>query len=260
MELNHVRYEKADGIARVTLNRPDVLNTLNAGTIADLDATFDDAAADGAVGVIVITGEGDKAFAAGADISELAERTPLTGMATSKRGQRVFRKLETMGKPSIAAINGYALGGGCELAMACSIRIASDRAKLGQPEINLGIIPGYAGTQRLPRLVGKGVALDLILTGRAVDAAEALRIGLVSRVVAHEELAGATQALAEELVQKGPLALTAALDVVDRGYDIGLDDASSLETAHFGVLCASEDMREGLKAFLEKRKPNFKGK
>ncbi|MCZ6765466.1 MAG: enoyl-CoA hydratase-related protein [bacterium] len=260
MKLHHAKYEKHNGIARVTLNRPEVLNALNANTITDLDAIVNDAAADGDVGVILLTGEGERAFAAGADIQELVAHDAVTGKAMSDRGQRVFRNLETMGKPSIAAINGFALGGGCELAMACTIRIASDKARLGQPEINLGTIPGYAGSQRLPRLVGKGIAMDLTLTGRMVDAAEALRIGLVSRVVPHEELPAAAQALAEELLSKGPLALKAAMDVVDRGYDIGLDDASNLEAAHFGVLCATEDMQEGLKAFLEKRTPNFKGK
>ena len=260
MKLHHVKYEKHNGIARVTLNRPEVLNALNANTITDLDAIVNDAAADGDIGVILMTGEGEKAFAAGADIQELVAHNAVTGKAMSDRGQRVFRNLETMGKPSIAAINGFALGGGCELAMACTIRIASDKARLGQPEINLGTIPGYAGSQRLPRLVGKGIAMDRTLTGRMVDAAEALRIGLVSRVVPHEELPSAAQALAEELLSKGPLALKAAMDVVDRGYDIGLDNASSLEAAYFGVLCATEDMQEGLKAFLEKRSPNFKGK
>lgn len=260
MKLHHVKYEKQNGIARVTLNRPEVLNALNANTITDLDAIVNDAAADGDIGVILLTGEGDKAFAAGADIQELVAYDAVTGKAMSERGQRVLRNLETMGKPSIAAINGFALGGGCEIAMACTIRIASDKARLGQPEINLGTIPGYAGSQRLPRLVGKGIAMDLTLTGRMVDAAEALRIGLVSRVVPHEELSAAAQALAEELLSKGPLALKAAMEVVDRGYDIGLDDASNLEAAHFGVLCATEDMQEGLRAFLEKRTPNFKGK
>lgn len=256
----NVLIEKKERVAVVTLNRPEVLNALNAQTIAALGAAFDDIAADESVGVVIVTGAGDKAFVAGADISELVKQDPLSGRATAERGQRVFRRLETLGKPSIAAVNGFALGGGCELAMACTIRVASDKAKFGQPEVNLGVIPGYAGTQRLSRLVGKGVAMDLILTGRLIDAAEALRIGLVTRVVPHAELQAAALSTAHVLLEKGPLALRMAMDVIDRGYDMGFDDASALEASSFGVLCASEDMKEGLEAFLQKRKPRFKGK
>jgi enoyl-CoA hydratase len=254
-----VLLEKKDRVAHVTLNRPDVLNALNAKTIAELDRAFRDIAEDDSIGVVILTGAGDKAFAAGADISELATRNPITGLATSEQGQGVLRLLETMGKPSIAAVNGFALGGGCEIAMACTIRIASDKAKFGQPEVNLGIIPGYAGTQRLARLVGKGVAMELTLTGRIIGAEEAHRIGLVTQVVAHAELTAAAQSTADTLLGKGPLALRAAMDVIDRGYDIGFDDACKLEATSFAVLCASKDMKEGLAAFLEKRKPNFKG-
>ncbi|MDH3215109.1 MAG: enoyl-CoA hydratase-related protein [Candidatus Krumholzibacteria bacterium] len=260
MNLENVLVDKRDRCAYVTLNRPQVLNALDAKTIVELDEVFADAAADAEVGVIVLTGQGEKAFAAGADISELVEHDPLSGGAMAERGQHVLRRLETLGKPSIAAVNGFALGGGCELAMACSIRIASDKAKFGQPEVNLGIIPGYAGTQRLSRLVGKGVAMDLVLTGKIIDAAEALRIGLVTRVVAANELAGAAQEVADTLLNKGPLALRAAMDVIDRGYDLNLDDACRLEATSFGVLCATEDMKEGLGAFLQKRKPEFKGR
>ena len=252
--------EKKDRVATVTLNRPEVLNALNAATVIELGRVFEDIAQDDAVGVIIVTGAGEKAFAAGADISELIKHDPLTGQAMAERGQRVLRRLETMGKPSIAAVDGFALGGGCELAMACTIRIASDRARFGQPEVNLGVIPGYAGSQRLPRLVGKGVAMDLTLTGRMIDAEEALRIGLVTQVVPHGELKSAARATADTLLKKGPLALRAAMDVIDRGYDMDFENACKLEATSFGVLCASEDMTEGLSAFLEKRKPDFKGR
>ena len=252
--------EKSDRIATITLNRPEVLNALNHATVGELGEAFEDIARDETIGVIVITGAGEKAFAAGADISELVEHNALTGQAMAERGQAILRRLETMGKPSIAAVNGFALGGGCELAMACTIRIASESAKFGQPEVNLGIIPGYAGTQRLSRLVGKGVAMDLTLTGRMIDAGEALRIGLVTQVVASSELMDAATSTAQTLLGKGPLALSVAMDVVDRGYDLGFEDACKLEATSFGVLCATEDMKEGLRAFLDKRKPSFKGK
>jgi enoyl-CoA hydratase len=260
VNLEHVLVEKRERVAYVTLNRPEVLNALSAKTISELDQVFAEAASDDAVSVLVLTGKGDKAFAAGADISELAKHDPLSGRAMSERGQGVLRRLETMGKPSIAAVNGFALGGGCELAMACTIRIASDRAKFGQPEVNLGIIPGYAGTQRLSRLVGKGVAMDLVLTGRVIRADEALRIGLVTKVVSHSELLPAARSVADTLRAKGPLAVRAAIETVDRGYDLDFDDACKLEAANFGVLCATDDMKEGLGAFLEKRQPDFKGK
>ncbi|MFQ5512223.1 MAG: enoyl-CoA hydratase-related protein [Candidatus Krumholzibacteriia bacterium] len=260
MALEHILLEKKDRVAYATLNRPDVLNALNGQLMSDLDAVIADVAADPAVGVLVLTGSGDKAFVAGADISELARQDPMSGTVTARRGQGILRRLETLGKPSIAAVNGFALGGGCELSMACTIRIASDKAKFGQPEVNLGIIPGYAGTQRLARIVGKGMALDLVLTGRIIDAAEALRIGLVSQVVAHGELMDAAKATADTLLAKGPLALAAAMEVIDRGFDLDFDDACILEATTFGVLCASSDMKEGLGAFMEKRKPDFRGK
>jgi len=259
VDYRHIKMEKGGGIATLTVDRPDALNALSAEVIGELEHAFADVAGDDEVGVLIITGAG-KAFIAGADISELHKLNPTTGRATIERGQRVLRFLERMGKPSIAAINGFALGGGCELAMACTIRIASEKAKLGQPEVNLGVIPGYAGTQRLTRIVGKGVALDLILTGRMVDAAEALRIGLVTQVVAPDELMAVARTTAETLLAKGPLAMRAAMEVIDRGYDLPFDDACLLEASAFGLLCATEDMKEGLGAFLEKRNPNFKGK
>ncbi len=260
MEFEHIKTEKRDRVVYVTLNRPKVLNALNAKTIVELGAAFREAAEDENVGVVVVTGAEDKAFAAGADIAEIVEKNAMTGAAMSENGQQVLRALETMGKPSIAAVNGFALGGGCELAMACTIRIASEKAKFGQPEVNLGLIPGYAGTQRLSRLVGKGIALDLILTGRMINAEEALRIGLVSRVVAHEELMGVVEETVKSLLDKGPIALHAACEAVDKGFDMGFDDACKLEASMFGLLCATEDKKEGCRAFLEKRKATFKGR
>jgi enoyl-CoA hydratase len=256
----HVLLEKREGIGYVTLNRPEVLNALNGRLVDELDCLFCELADDRGISVVVITGAGEKAFAAGADISEIHKKDALGGVAMAEKGQRVLRRLETMGKPSIAAVNGFALGGGCEIAMACTIRIASEKAKFGQPEVNLGIVPGYAGTQRLPRIVGRGVAMDLILTGRIIDAAEALRIGLVTQVVAPAELMAAAEKTAKTLLGKGPLALKAAMALVNQGYDLDFDDACRLEAQTFGVLCATEDMKEGTKAFLEKRQPGFKGR
>ncbi len=258
MGYEHVLYEKRDGIAYITLNRPEVLNALNAKLLDELDRVFRESADDERISVLVLTGVGEKAFAAGADISEIHQKDALSGVAMAEKGQRVLRCLESMGKPSIAAVNGFALGGGCETAMACTIRIASEKAKFGQPEVNLGIIPGYAGTQRLPRIVGRGVAMELILTGRIIDAAEALRIGLVTQVVPPAELMAAAEKTAKTLLGKGPLALKAAMTLVNRGYDLDFDDACRLEAQTFGVLCATEDMKEGTKAFLEKRPAAFK--
>lgn len=260
MAYEQLLLEKKERIGYVTLNRPDVLNALNDGLMAELGDLLEDVAGDSSVEVLVVTGAGEKAFAAGADISEINGKDALSGLAMAENGQRVLRRLETMGKPSIAAVNGFALGGGCELAMACTIRIASEKAKFGQPEVNLGIIPGFAGTQRLPRLVGRGVAMELVLTGRIIDAAEALRIGLVTQVVPHDELKAAADKTAALILSKGPLAVKAVMDAVNRGYDIDFDDAGRLEANMFGVLCASADMKEGTAAFLEKRKPDFKGK
>jgi enoyl-CoA hydratase len=256
----HVLVEKKDRIAYVTLNRPEVLNALNAAVMAELDCVLEGIAGDADVSAVILTGAGEKAFAAGADISEINRKDALTGVAMAVNGQRILRRFETMGKPSVAAVNGFALGGGCEIAMACTIRIASDKARFGQPEVNLGVIPGYAGTQRLCRIVGRGVAMELILTGRIIDAAEALRIGLVTQVVPPAELLPTAEKIAKTLLAKGPLAIRAAMDVVNRGHDLDFDDACALEAQMFGVLCATEDMKEGTKAFLEKRQASFKGK
>ncbi|UCH82803.1 MAG: enoyl-CoA hydratase/isomerase family protein [Candidatus Latescibacterota bacterium] len=260
MAYEHVLIEKKDRIAYVTLNRPKVLNALNDQLVAELGEIFNDVAGDSAVGALIVTGAGEKAFAAGADISEIHEKDAVRGLEMAENGQRVFRVLETMGKPSIAAVNGFALGGGCELSMACTIRIASENAKFGQPEVNLGVTPGFAGTQRLSRLVGRGVAMELTLTGRMIDAAEAVRIGLVTQVVAQDELMAAAEKTAKTLLGKGPLALAAVMELVNQGYDLDFDDACKLEAARFGVLCGTEDMKEGTDAFLNKRKPEFKGR
>ncbi len=260
MNLEHILYEVSDGVATVTINRASVLNALSAKTVRELDQALAAAEADDAVRVLIVTGAGERSFVSGADIAELAELDPTAGTRTSEFGQAIFRRLETMGKPSIAAINGYALGGGCELAMACTIRIASENAKIGLPEVTLGVIPGYGGTQRLPRIVGRGTAMDLILTGRAVDAAEALRIGLVSQVVPLADLMETARKTALRILRNGPLAVRAAMRSVDHGLDVGVEHGMRMEAALFGLLCATDDMREGLKAFLEKRKADFKAR
>lgn len=252
-------FELADGIARITINRPDKLNALNATVIAELGDAVTRVETDAAVRAVILTGAGQKAFVAGADITELAEQKPLDGKARSLLGQQVFRRLERCGKPVIAAVNGFALGGGCELAMACHIRLAAENAKFGQPEVKLGIGPGYGGTARLPRLVGRGRALELLLTGSMIDAAEAYRIGLVNRVVPADRLLPESEALARAILENGPLAIQACLEAVDAGLDMGLDQALLLEANHFGLLSATSDMKEGTKAFVEKRKPVFKG-
>ncbi|HEU4364178.1 MAG TPA: enoyl-CoA hydratase-related protein [Candidatus Krumholzibacteria bacterium] len=260
LDLEHILYQVANGIATITVNRAPMLNALSAQTVRELDHALAAAEGDEQVRVLIVTGAGEKAFVSGADISELAGLDPSSGTRTAEFGQRVFRRLETMGKPSIAAINGYALGGGCELAMACTIRVASDSAKIGLPEVTLGVIPGYAGTQRLPRIVGRGAAMDLILTGRAVDANEALRLGLVSQVVPPAELGDAARKTALRIQRNGPLAVRAAMQAVDHGLDVGFEHGCRMEATLFGLLCATDDMREGLKAFLDKRKAEFKGR
>ena len=252
-------FELADGIARITINRPDKLNALNATVIAELGDAVTRIETDAAVRAVILTGAGHKAFVAGADITELAEQAPLDGKVRSLLGQQVFRRLERCGKPVIAAVNGFALGGGCELAMACHIRIAAESAKFGQPEVKLGIGPGYGGTARLPRLVGRGRALELLLTGGMIEAAEAHRIGLVNRVVPAEQLLPEADAMARTILENGPLAIQACLEAVDAGLDMSLDQALLLEANHFGLLSATSDMKEGTKAFIEKRKPVFKG-
>jgi enoyl-CoA hydratase len=244
----------------VTLNRPKVMNALNRTLFTELDDAFTALAAESGVRAVILTGTGEKAFAAGADISELASLSAVEGQQLARRGQAVFRRIETCGKPVIAAINGFALGGGCELAMACTIRIASDRARMGQPEVKLGLVPGYGGTQRLPRLVGKGAAMKLLLTGDMVRAEEAFRIGLVDEVVPAEALLPRAETLARAIAQQAPLAVAGCIQAVEGGYDLPLDSGLELEASLFGLACATEDKAEGTKAFLEKRAPVWRGR
>jgi enoyl-CoA hydratase len=251
-------FDVAERIATITVNRPDKLNALNDALMAELRIAIAEARRRADVGGILLTGAG-RAFVAGADIGELADQTAVEGKARAMRGQQVFRRFETSPKPTIAAVNGFALGGGCELAMACHLRIAAESAKFGQPEVKLGIVPGYGGTQRLPRLVGKGRALQLLLTGDMIDAAEALRIGLVNRVVPAADLIATCRAMLASMIQHGPLALAHCIEAVDRGLDMGLDDAIALEASYFGMLSASADKAEGMRAFLEKRPAKFIG-
>ena len=260
MNFENLLYEKKDGIARITFNRPKVLNALNRKTVEELRVGLIDARDDAAVRVLILTGAGEKSFVAGADIGELAQRTPVDGKDFSLFGQSVFHLLETMGKPSICAINGFALGGGCELALCCTIRIASKSAKLGQPEVKLGIIPGYGGSQRLARLCGKGVAHELCLTGEMITVEEALRIGLVNHTYEPAELLPAAEALAKKIIANAPLAVKYTIEAIERGTEMPLEEGLFLEATLFGLCCATEDMREGTKAFLEKRSPQFRGK
>jgi enoyl-CoA hydratase len=247
-------------VAVLTINRPQVLNALSRSTLEELRRVIGDLAQDASVRVVIVTGAGERSFIAGADIAELARQQPADTREHARLGQQVFDALEQLGKPVIAAINGFALGGGCELAMACTFRIAADTARLGQPEINLGLMPGFAGTQRLVRTIGKPAALDLLLTGRQVRADEALQLGLVHRVVPAAEVMREAQALASELAAKAPLAIRAILDAVHHGADAGAAGGQALEAALFGLLASTEDMREGTTAFLEKRPPVFKGR
>jgi enoyl-CoA hydratase len=259
MNFTNIRLEKHPPLAIVILDRPKVLNALNADTLAELAEVFSDLAADAAVRVILLTGSGGRAFAAGADIRELAALTAEEGKAFAMRGQGVLRAIETLGKPVIACIQGFALGGGCELAMACTLRLAADDARLGQPEVKLGIIAGYGGTQRMPRLVGRGAGLRLLLTGEIIDAREAMRIGLVDEVVPAAELMPRAEALALAIAANAPLALADTLHAVDEGLDLPLDLALMREAVRFGQLCATADKNEGTQAFLEKRTPAWKG-
>lgn len=256
----HVLHETKDRTAYVTVNRPEVLNALNAQTVLELMAAFSRIRSDEKVHGVILTGAGEKAFVAGADITELASQQPMGGRDFSLRGQSVFSFIEDLGKPVIAAVNGYALGGGCELAMACTMRIASEKARFGQPEVNLGIIPGYGGTQRLARLVGQGRALEMILTGDMIDAKEAFRIGLVNRVVPPETLISTCEEILAKIFRKGPLAVKLAIEAVNHGQRMPLGEGLYNEANLFGLACASEDMREGTKAFLEKREAKFKGR
>ncbi|HEX7119241.1 MAG TPA: enoyl-CoA hydratase-related protein [Longimicrobiales bacterium] len=255
-----VRIERRDGIAVVIVNRPDKLNALNADTVAELDRAFRELAADDAVRAVIVTGAGEKAFVAGADIAELAEMGPLSGIRISRQGQDTFRFLETMPKPVIAAVNGYALGGGLELALACHLRLASENARFGLPEVKLGIIPGYGGTVRLPQVIGRGRALEMILTGEMIDADEAYRIGLANRVVPQVELMTEAEALARKIAANGPIAVALAIESVNHARGATLDNALTLESNLFGLLASTEDMREGMQAFLGKRKAEFAGR
>ena len=254
-----LRLELRPPLAIVTLDRPKVLNALNAMVLAELDSTFAELAANAEIRVVLLTGAGGRAFAAGADISELAALSAAEGEAFALKGQAVLRRIETLDKPVLACIQGFALGGGCELAMACTLRSAADDAKFGQPEVKLGIIAGYGGSQRLPRLVGRGAALKLLLTGAIVDAPEALRIGLVDLVVPAAELLVRAEALALEIAANAPLAVAATLRAVDEGLDLPLSQALAREAALFGSLCSTADKAEGTQAFLEKRKPAWQG-
>ena len=249
----------ADGVATVTINRPDKLNALNDQVIDEFRDAVERIATSAEIRGAIVTGAGPKAFIAGADIGDLSKQGPFDGKARALRGQAVLRRMERCGKPVIAAVNGFALGGGCEVAMACTLRLASPNAKFGQPEVKLGIIPGYAGTQRLPRLVGRGRALQLILTGEMIDAEEAYRIGLVNKVVPADQLLAETEKMLRGILAQGPLAVRLALEAVDRGLDTTLDDGGNFEANLFGLLASSQDTKEGLTAFLEKRPPKFTG-
>jgi enoyl-CoA hydratase len=257
--MDNVKTENKEGILIVTIDRPKLLNALNAQTVGEIWAAFEEARGDDSVKAVILTGAGEKAFVAGADIHELAQATPMSGKATAEKGQRAFRAIERFPKPVIAAINGFALGGGCELALACHIRIASEKAQLGLPEVTLGIIPGYGGTQRMARLLGKGRALELILTGDRIGAAEAERIGLVNKVVPADQLMQTCEELARKIMSRGPLAVSAAIEAVMSGSEMPFDEGQVLEATLFGLLCATEDTKEGMKAFVEKRPAEFKG-
>jgi enoyl-CoA hydratase len=260
MPFDNLLLERDDAVALVTINRPQVLNALNLATLDELRRVILDLKKDDSVRAVILTGSGEKAFVAGADVNELAVQTPIAGREHALAGQHVLDLLENMGKPVIAAINGYALGGGCELALACTLRIAADTARLGQPEINLGILPGYAGTQRLPRLVGKARAMELILTGAQISASEAERIGLVNRVVPAAALLIEAKKLARELARQPPIAVRYIIDAINHGLEMPFVEGCRFEATLFGLVAASEDMREGTRSFLEKRKPEFTGK
>lgn len=260
MAYENLLYEVNDQIARITFNRPTVLNALDRKTMDELGDCLNAARRDDGVRVVILTGAGEKAFIAGADINELAQRTPVDGKDFSLYGQEIIQRFETLGKPSIAAINGFALGGGCELALACTMRIASRNARLGQPEVKLGILPGYGGSQRLARLCGKGIAHELILTGEMIPADEALRIGLVNRVTEQAELLATAEAIAKKIIANAPLAVKYAMEAVEHGMEMPQEEGLFLEATLFGLCCATEDMREGTRAFLEKRPAKFQGR
>jgi enoyl-CoA hydratase len=256
----NVLFEKRNQLAYVTINRPSKLNALNRAVMQELDDIFMKISEDEEVRAVILTGAGEKAFVAGADIVELAKQSPVEGKEFSLWGQKVLHRIETLGKPVIAAVNGYALGGGCELALACTFRIASENARLGQPEVKLGIMAGYGGTQRLPRLVGKGMALQLLLTGEQISGTEAYLIGLVNKVVPYAELIPTAEKMAQAMIANAPLALKYSMEAVNRGLEGTQEDGLFLEATLFGLCCTTEDMKEGTQAFLEKRPAQFKGK
>jgi enoyl-CoA hydratase len=260
MSYENIKVETREAVAIVTVNRPEKLNALNDRTVEELEQAFTAIGSDPSVRGVILTGAGEKAFVAGADIGELSTQSPVDGRERSLRGQRVLDRIEGLGKPVLAAVNGFALGGGCELAMACHVRVASDNARLGTPEVKLGIMCGYAGTQRLSRLVGKGRALELLLTGEMVDAQEAYRIGLVNKVVARDQLLAEAEALLRKMLANGPISLRFTLDAVNRGLEMPFPEAQTYEATLFGLICTTEDMKEGTKAFLEKRPAKFQGK
>jgi enoyl-CoA hydratase len=260
MDYKNIKFEKDGAVATITVDRPKVLNALNDDTITELHHCVDGISRDRAIRCVIITGGGEKAFVAGADIGELAVCDVVSGKATCDKGQDLFFKIENLPQPVIVAINGFALGGGCELAMAGDIRLASEKAKLGQPEVNLGIIPGYGGTQRLAKIVGPGKARQMIFTGDFVDAKEAHRVGLVDEIYSPEELIPKAKEMAEKIASKGPLAIKAAKEAINTGLYVNLRAGCELEGTLFAGICASEDKTEGTTAFLEKRKPEFKGK
>jgi len=260
MEYQNLLVDTREGIAVVTVNRPDKLNALDDRTVEELDAAFAALGGEASVRGVILTGAGEKAFVAGADIRELARQSPVEGKERSIRGQRVLDRIEGLGKPVVAAVGGFALGGGCELAMACHVRVASENAKLGTPEAKLGMMCGYAGTQRLSRLVGKGRALELLLTGEMVDAQEALRIGLVNKVVPRPKLLEESEALLRKMLANGPVSLRFIIEAVNSGLEMPFAEGQYLEATLFGLICTTEDMKEGTKAFLEKRPPKFQGK
>lgn len=258
--MSFVKLETSERIALVTIDRQDKLNALNSQVLAELDAALETARSSPEVGVVIVTGAGPKAFVAGADIAELSKLTPLVGREHALRGQAVFRKLETLGKPVIAAINGFALGGGCELALSCTLRVASENAKLGQPEVRLGILPGYGGSQRLARLVGKGRAMEICLTAEPISAEEAHRIGLVNRIVPTGQALAASRELASKILANGPVAVAFTMEAIHHGLDLALEDGLFLEATLFGLCASTADMREGMAAFLEKRPARFEGR
>jgi len=260
MTYENLLFEARDGVAFVTLNRPKVLNALNAALLGELERAFEQVRDDASIYAAILTGSGEKAFAAGADISELSQADGAHGKVLSQRGQRIFSLVETCGKPVIACVNGFALGGGCELAMACTFRIASENAKFGQPEVKLGLVAGYGGTQRLPRLVGRGRAMQLLLTGDMIGAAEAHRIGLVNEVLPLADLLKRGEEIARAILAVAPMAVSMTLEAVHRGADMGLAEGLALEAALFGIACGTADKAEGTKAFLEKRAAAWQGK